>query len=36
MHRADYVEFLAAHLPAGIIRTGHRAVGFEQTADSPA
>ena len=33
MHRADYVEFLAAHLPAGIIRTGHRAVGFEQTAD---
>jgi salicylate hydroxylase len=33
MHRADYVEFLAAHLPAGIIRTGHRAVGFEQTAE---
>src|SRR4029453_15032175 len=33
MHRADYVEFLAAHLPAGTIRTGHRAVGFEQTAD---
>ena len=33
MHRADYIEFLAAHLPAGIIRTGHRAVGFEQTAE---
>jgi len=33
MHRADYVAFLAAHLPPGIIRTGHRAVGFEQTAD---
>ena len=32
MHRADYVELLAAHLPAGIVRTGHRAVGFEQTA----
>jgi salicylate hydroxylase len=30
MHRADYVEFLAAQLPAGIIRTGHRAVHFEQ------
>src|SRR6185436_5416079 len=33
MHRADYVEFLAAHLPPGTIRTGHRAVGFEQTED---
>ena len=33
MHRADYVAFLAAHLPAGVIRTGHRAVSFEQTAD---
>src|SRR4029450_7907726 len=31
--RPDYVEFLAAPLPAGPIRTGHRAVGFEQTAD---
>ena len=30
MHRADYVEFLAASLPPGIVRTGHRAVGFEQ------
>ena len=33
MHRADYVEFLSAALPAGVIHTGHRAVGFEQTAD---
>ena len=30
MHRADFVDFLAAHLPAGIVHTGHRAVGFEQ------
>jgi len=30
MHRADVVDFLAANLPAGIVHTGHRAVGFEQ------
>jgi len=30
MHRADFVELLAAHLPPGIVRAGHRAVGFEQ------
>jgi len=30
MHRADLVELLAANLPAGVVRTGHRAVGFEQ------
>jgi len=30
MHRADFVDFLAANLPAGIVHTGHRAVGFEQ------
>ncbi len=30
MHRADLVEFLAANLPSGVVRTGHRAVGFEQ------
>jgi len=30
MHRADFVEFLAAGLPDGVIHTGHRAVGFEQ------
>jgi salicylate hydroxylase len=33
MHRADYVELLAANLPAGTVRTGHRAVGFEQNGD---
>ncbi len=33
LHRADLVDFLAANLPAGIIHTGHRAVGFEQTGD---
>ena len=31
MHRADYVQFLAAHLPQGVVRTGHRAIGYEQT-----
>ncbi|HKO66947.1 MAG TPA: FAD-dependent monooxygenase [Burkholderiaceae bacterium] len=30
MHRADFVNLLAANLPAGIVHTGHRAVGFEQ------
>ena len=33
MHRADYVELLAAHLPAGIVHTGHRAAGFEQNGE---
>jgi len=33
MHRADFVDFLAANLPAGIVHTGHRAVGFEQNND---
>ena len=33
MHRADFVDFLAAHLPAGIVHTGHRAIGFEQDGD---
>jgi salicylate hydroxylase len=33
MHRADFVDFLAAALPAGVVRIGHRAVGFEQTDD---
>jgi salicylate hydroxylase len=31
MHRADYIELLAAPLPAGTVRTGHRALGFEQS-----
>ncbi len=33
MHRADFVNLLAANLPAGIVRTGHRAIGFEQNGD---
>jgi salicylate hydroxylase len=33
MHRADFVDLLAANLPAGIVRTGHRAVGVEQNGD---
>jgi salicylate hydroxylase len=31
MHRADYVEFLAAQLPGGVVHTGHRAIGYEET-----
>src|SRR3954470_10470398 len=30
MHRADIVDFLAANLPKDIVRTGHRAIGFEE------
>jgi salicylate hydroxylase len=30
MHRADFVNLLAAGLPDGVVHTGHRAVGFEQ------
>lgn len=33
MHRADFVDFLAASLPKGIVHTGHRCVGFEQTGE---
>ena len=33
MHRADFVHFLAANLPAGIVHTDHRAIGFEQYGD---
>jgi len=33
MHRADFVDFLAAALPAGIVHCGHRAVGFEQAGE---
>ena len=33
MHRADFVDFLAAALPAGVVRCGHRAVGFEQAGE---
>ena len=30
MHRADFVNLLAAKLPDGVVHTGYRAVGFEQ------
>ena len=33
MHRADLVELLATALPDGVVHTGHRAIGFEQTGD---
>ena len=33
MHRADMVDLLAAGLPAGVVRTGKRGVGFEQQGD---
>lgn len=33
MHRADFVDFLAAALPRDVVRTGHRCVGFEQNGD---
>ncbi len=33
MHRADLVDMLARNLPEGVVRTGHRCAGFEQTAD---
>ena len=36
MHRADLVELLASALPSGVVRTGHRCTGFEQTTRSRA
>src|SRR6187431_1742408 len=33
MHRADFVEILSGALPSGVVRTGHRATGFEQTGE---
>ena len=33
MHRADFVEMLAGALPSGVVHTGHRATGFEQTGE---
>ncbi len=33
MHRADFVEFLAKALPAGVVHTGHRCTGFAQDGD---
>jgi salicylate hydroxylase len=34
MHRADLVNLLAAALPEGVVKTGHRATGFEQDANA--
>ena len=34
MHRADFVDFLAAALPDGVVHCGHRATGFEQAGDT--
>src|SRR5438045_1131315 len=33
MHRADLVDLLAAALPQGVVRTGHRGTGFEEAGD---
>ena len=33
MHRADFVNFLAAALPEGVVKTGHRAIDFAQDTD---
>jgi 2-polyprenyl-6-methoxyphenol hydroxylase-like FAD-dependent oxidoreductase len=33
MHRADFVEFLANALPAGVVHIGHRCTGFTQEGD---
>jgi len=34
MHRADLLNALAAALPAAAIRTGHRCIGIDQSADA--
>jgi salicylate hydroxylase len=34
MHRADLVNLLAAALPDGVVKTGHRATGFSQDANA--
>ncbi|HEY7230648.1 MAG TPA: FAD-dependent monooxygenase [Pseudolabrys sp.] len=33
MHRADLVDFLAKALPAGVVHTGHRCIGYEERRD---
>jgi salicylate hydroxylase len=33
MHRADMIDLLAQALPAGVVKTGHRATGFSQDDD---
>src|SRR5262249_40995419 len=32
-HRADLLSMLVNRLPAGVVKTGYRCVGFEQTED---
>lgn len=34
MHRADFVDLLAAGLPDGVVHCGHRGVAFEQSDDT--
>ena len=34
MHRADFVDLLAAALPAGVVHCGYRGAGFEQGDDT--
>jgi len=34
MHRADLLNVLAQNIPADAVRTGHRCIGFEQSADT--
>jgi salicylate hydroxylase len=34
MHRADLLSILAEALPADVVQTGHRCIGFEQDANS--
>jgi 2-polyprenyl-6-methoxyphenol hydroxylase-like FAD-dependent oxidoreductase len=34
MHRADLVDMLAKNLPAGVVHTGHRCIGYERRGDT--
>src|SRR5262245_3712754 len=34
MHRADLVELLANALPAGVVHTGHRCIGYEERGET--
>src|SRR6266545_3167259 len=33
MHRADLVEMLSSALPSGVVRAGHRGIGFEHAGE---
>lgn len=35
MHRADFVDLLAAALPDGVVHCGHRGTGFDQDGETP-